>query len=124
MLPVRAAVAATGPGLGAFTKSWNGRTCYAIAGTRSGLVLAATNSRGVLWLDPSAAAPAWVTPPLDSGLPLRQGGPDEAIPGRILRSIPTLAVDATTRIRHSIGSSSARSAASTAAAIRRGRTRR
>jgi len=79
-----------------FSNGWNGRTCYAIASTRSGLVLAATNSRGVLSLDPGRAGHAWVTPPLDAGLPLRQGGPEEAIPGRILGSISALAVDAST----------------------------
>jgi hypothetical protein len=41
---------------------------------RDGLVFAATRNRGVLILDPDAIDPAWQTPGVDCGLPLRDIG--------------------------------------------------
>jgi hypothetical protein len=56
-----------------FAGSWQGGSCRGIAflGTK---VLAASHHSGVLRLDPGASNPAWETPDVRCGLPLRDAG--------------------------------------------------
>ncbi len=68
----------------AFSKNWAGGSCRSLAflGSR---VMAATHRSGVMRLNPQGADPAWETPDVRSGLPLRDAGR--------FNTIATVAVD-------------------------------
>lgn len=74
-----------------FGKEWKGGSCHAIGFTRTGVVVAGSHSRGVLWLDTGPDA-AWELPPLDSGLPITA---DPAV-GRLVAPVQSLLVDSST----------------------------
>jgi hypothetical protein len=54
----------------AFGKNWQAGSCWGLA-FADATVYAATHHGGVVHLDTTRSASAWVSPPIDSGLPLR-----------------------------------------------------
>ena len=73
-----------GQGWVGFSAGWTAGSCWALAFAGS-TVFAATQQVGVMRLDLGAPTPKWVTPTVDSGLPLRD-------PGRF-HPVRTVAVD-------------------------------
>ena len=78
-----------------FLAGWEGMSAKAFGFTPDGSVVAASHSKGVLWLEPGAS-PAWKAPKDDVGVPIRDEDLVDASADqrRDLHPINTIAVDA------------------------------